>query len=339
MRKRRAQRVGIHKVSSMPPDLEQLDEAAAVVYGHMQPSPQIEWPLLNERCDARVLVKHENHNPTGAFKVRGGLHYLSRLMEREPETRGLITATRGNHGQSIAYAAGRFGLTSVVVVPKGNSADKNRAMIALGAELIEHGEDFDEAAQHAVHLAEQENYHRIPSFHWDLVAGVASCGLELLRSARSLERVYVPIGLGSGICAMACARNALGLKTEIVGVVAQTADAYAQSLEAGERRTTNSAATLADGLAVREPNAEALAYMQAQVARIVRVSDAQMVEAMGFYFSDTHNVAEGAGAAALAALLHERERNTGAQVAVVLSGQNVDSQLFSQALAGTAGPS
>lgn len=330
---------GIPELSSVAPNLEQLDEAAALVYAHMQASPQIEWPLLNERCGARVLVKHENHNPTGAFKVRGGLHYLSRLKQREPATRGLITATRGNHGQSIAYAASRFDLASTVVVPKGNSADKNRAMIALGAELVEYGDDFDEAAQYAEQLAEQQNYHRIPSFHWDLVAGVASCGLELLRNAPQLERVYVPIGLGSGICAMACARNALGLSTEIVGVVAQSADAYAQSLEAGERRTTESAATLADGLAVREPNAEALAFMHTQVARIVRVSDAQIVDAMGFYFSDTHNVAEGAGAAPLAALLHERERNTEAQVAVVLTGQNVDSALYSQALGRTAGAS
>lgn len=315
-----------------PPDLAQLEEAAAAVYAHMQPSPQIEWPLLREHSGARIVVKHENHNPTGAFKVRGGLYYVGQLKQREPGVRGLVTATRGNHGQSIAYAAARYGLKSVVVVPHGNSADKNRAMQALGAELIEYGADFDEAVPYAEQLAAEHGYHRIPSFHWDLVAGVASYGLELLRAQPELERVYVPIGLGSGICSVAAARNALGLSTEIIGVVSSAADAYAQSFETGERCTTATAETLADGLAVREPNEQALSFMTTHASRIVRVSDDQVLEAMRLYFLATHNVAEGAGAAALAAILQERSINEGALVGAVLTGQNVDSALYSKAL-------
>ncbi len=315
------------------PGLAALEAAAEVVYQHMQPSPQIEWPLLAQHAGARVIVKHENHNPTGAFKVRGGLYYLSRLRERDPTVSGLVTATRGNHGQSVAFAAARYGMESVVVVPRGNSADKNRAMAALGARVIEHGADFDEAVPHAEALAREYGYHRIPSFHWDLVAGVASYALELFRAGPVPDRIYVPIGLGSGICAVAAARNALGLETEIIGVVSAAADAYALSLEAGERVVTRSADTLADGLAVREPNAEALAYMLGEVTRIVRVTDAEVMAAMALYFEATHNVAEGAGAAPLAAMLQEKAVNAGATVAVVLTGQNVDGALYARALA------
>lgn len=322
------------KLASMPaPDLNQLEAAAQAVYQHMQPSPQIEWPLLQEHCGARVVVKHENHNPTGAFKVRGGLYYLGQLKQQSPELEGLVTATRGNHGQSIAYAAARFGMKSVVVVPYGNSADKNQAMRALGAEVIEHGDDFDAAVPHAQQLSQERGYHRIPSFHWDLVAGVASYGLELFRAQPDLERVYVPIGLGSGVCSVAAARNALGLKCEIVGVVSAGADAYAQSFEAGKRLTTATANTLADGLAVRQPNDDALAFIQSEVSRIVRVTDAQVLNAMRLYFSCTHNVAEGAGAASLAAVLQEKALNKDALVGAVLTGQNVDSELYGKALA------
>lgn len=312
--------------------MPRLEAAAEAVYAHMQPSPQIEWPLLRESCGARVIIKHENHNPTGAFKVRGGLYYVGQLVKREPGVRGLVTATRGNHGQSIAFAAARFGLASTVVVPHGNSADKNRAMRSLGARLIEHGTDFDEAVPYAQTLADEQGLHRIPSFHWDLVAGVATYGLELLRAEPALDRVYVPIGLGSGICAVAAARNALGRQTEIVGVVSAAADAYAQSFESKKRTTTTSAHTLADGLAVREPNPEALDYMLAQVSRIVRVTDAEVMEAMALYFSATHNIAEGAGAAALAAVLQDKALNDGANVAAVLTGQNVDSALYGEAI-------
>lgn len=314
------------------PDLEQLERAARDIYRHLQASPQLAWPLLSQRCGCEVLVKHENHNPTGAFKVRGGLLYLQRLRERQPDCPGVVTATRGNHGQSVAFAAARNGLQAVVVVPEGNSADKNRAIQALGAELVIHGADFDAAIPYAQSLAQQRGLHRMPSFHADLVCGVASYSLEFLRAAPDLERVYVPIGLGSGICGMICARNALGLETEIIGVVSTEADCYAQSLAAGHCISTASAATLADGMAVRTPSPEALALMQGNVSRIVRVTDEQVLAAMACYFSDTHNVAEGAGAAALAALLQERELNRGRRVGLVLSGGNIDSELYRRAL-------
>ena len=314
------------------PSLHDIEAASALVYRSMAASPQLHWPLLSERSGCHVVVKHENHNPTGAFKVRGGLVYINRLRQRDPGLTGLVTATRGNHGQSIAFAASRAGFRSVVVVPEGNNPDKNRAMRALGAELVVHGQDFDEAASHARSLADAQQLHRVPSFHPDLVAGVASYGLELLRSQPDLRRVYVPVGLGSGICGVISARNALGLDTEIVGVVSAGADCYAQSLAAGHCISTGSALTLADGMAVRVPDPEALAVMLGNVARIVSVTDAEVLAAMHYYFSDTHNVAEGAGAAPLAALLQERELNAGQRVALVLSGGNVDGALFRRAL-------
>jgi threonine dehydratase len=315
------------------PSLDQLDTAAAEVYQHMQPSPQLRWPLLGERSGCELWVKHENHNPTGAFKVRGGLVYMGRLRQSQPEVSGVVTATRGNHGQSVAFAARKFGLHPVIVVPEGNNPDKNRAMEALGAELIVHGRDFDEAVPFAQQLARERGLHRIPSFHNDLVCGVASYSLELLRAVPDLARVYVPIGLGSGICGMIAARNALGLDTEIVGVVSSEADCYALSLAAGSCVPTATADTRADGMAVRIPSPEALALMLGNVARMVRVTDEAVIDAVKIYFEDTHNVAEGAGAAPLAAALSERESNRGARVAVVLSGGNIDSIQFREALA------
>jgi len=316
------------------PQLDELETAADQIYQDMQPSAQLDWPLLAERCGCRVWVKHENHNPTGAFKVRGGLYYMRQLRRREPQVTGIVTATRGNHGQSVAYAAARHGLQAVVVVPHGNSPDKNRAMRALGAELIEHGADFDAAVPHAEQLAAERGLHRMPSFHRDLVTGVGTYGLELLRALPGLDRVYVPVGLGSGICGVIAARDALGLDTEIVGVVSTGADAYARSLAAGKVVTTECADTIADGMAVRAPSAEALAIMRGRVARIVAVHDDEVRAAMVHYFTDTHNVAEGAGAAPLAALLRERELNAGREVALVLSGGNVDAALFRTALGG-----
>lgn len=324
-------------MSDATPPLAQLEAAAAVVYRHMQPSPQLNWPLLSARCGCEVWVKHENHNPTGAFKVRGGLVYLEHLHEREPGINGIVTATRGNHGQSLAFAAARHGLQSVVVVPEGNNPDKNRAMQALGAQLIIHGRDFDEAVPHAQALAVERGLHRLPSFHIDLVSGVASYSLELLRARPGLQRVYVPVGLGSGICGMVSARNALGLNTEIVGVVATGADAYARSFVAGECVSTDSADTLADGMAVRVPSPDALGIMLGNVARVVAVADEDILAAMAILFHDTHNVAEGAAAAPLAALLKERDLNAGEEVAVVLSGGNLDAALYRRALATPVG--
>ena len=314
------------------PTLNELDAIAAQVYQHLLPSPQLEWPLLSQRCGCEVWVKHENHNPTGAFKVRGGLVYLQRLSEQHPEFTGVATATTGNHGQSAAFAARKFGLQALVVVPEGNNPDKNRAMQALGAELIVYGRDFDESVVHAQQLAEERGLHRMPSFHMDLVGGVSTYSLEFLRAQPELDRVYVPIGLGSGICGMICARNALGLDTEIIGVVSSEADCYAQSLETGKCVQTDSADTLAEGMAVRVPSPEALEIMLDNVARIAKVDDRSILAAIGHLFSDTHNIAEGAGAAPLAAALQERELNNGRRIGLVLSGGNIDSELYRRAL-------
>ena len=315
------------------PTLEALDAARHLVYQSILPSPQLHWPLLSERCGCEVWVKHENHLPTGAFKVRGGLVYINRLCRREPQLTGVVTATRGNHGQSIAFAAGREGIKSLIVVPEGNNPEKNRSMKALGADLVVHGRDFDEAAQHAQSLAAEQKLHRIPSFDVDLVSGVASYALELLQSQPDLRRIYVPIGLGSGICGVICARNALGLETEIVGVVSDAADCYALSLAAGKCVSTESANTLADGMAVRVPNPDALAMMLGNVARIVTVTDKEVLAAMSQYFTATHNIAEGAGAAPLAALFKEREQNAGEKVGLILSGGNADRALYKKVLA------
>lgn len=315
------------------PTLSDLEKASELVYQSLLPSPQLHWPLLSELCDCEVWVKHENHLPTGAFKVRGGLVYLSRLRQKEPKLSGLVTATRGNHGQSVAFAAGREGFRSLIVVPEGNNPEKNLSMQALGAELIIHGRDFDEASQHAQQLSQEQSLHRIPSFHMDLVSGVASYALEFLKSQPDLRRIYVPIGLGSGICGVICARNALGLDTEIIGVVSAAADCYAQSLAAGKCISTESANTLADGMAVRVPNPDVLRMMQGNVARVITVTDQEVLTAMSHYFTATHNIAEGAGAAPLAALLQERQQNAGAKVGLILTGGNADRTLYKKVLA------
>lgn len=313
-------------------NLSELQATAQEVYQYMQASPQLQWPLLNERCGCEVWVKHENHNPTGAFKVRGGLIYLKNLKQRAPATRGVVSATRGNHGQSLAFAAARQGLELVIVVPEGNSVGKNQAMQALGAELIVHGRDFDESVTHTHDIATQRGLHRVPSFHADLVNGVASYSLEFLQARPDLDRVYVPIGLGSGICGMISARNALGLHTEIVGVVSTEADCYARSLAAGHCVPTDSANTIADGLAVRTPNAEALDMMLGNLAGVVAVSDEEVLAAIHHYFSATHNLVEGAAAAALAALLREKPSQAGRKVGLVCTGGNIDRELYIRAL-------
>ena len=307
--------------------------AAQQIYTQLSPTPQIAWPLLAERCGCEVWVKHENHLPTGAFKVRGGLWFMHELMAATSGVRGVVAATRGNHGQSIAFAAGKHGLPAVIVVPHGNNPDKNRALRALGAELVEHGEDFNAALDHAQTLAQARDLVALPSFHAVLVQGVGTYSYEFLRAVPALDTVYVPLGLGSGIAGMLAARNALGLETEIVGVVAARADAYAQSFERGVAVSTVSADTLADGLAVRVPSPSALAYLRSGVARIVRVSDAEILSAIAMLFADTHNLAEGAGAAPLAALLQERARMQGRRVGLVVSGGNLDRATLLRALA------
>lgn len=314
------------------PSLEEIEQAAELIYEVMQPSSQFAWPLLAARAGFPIWVKHENHNPTGAFKVRGGLIHIARLKQSHKDLVGVVTATRGNHGQSIAFAAARHGLSATVVVPEGNSSDKNAAMRALGAELVVYGSDFSEAADYSREVATDRGLHLLASFHQDLVLGVATYSLEFLRAADPLDRVYVPIGLGSGAAGMIAARDALNLKTEVIGVVSSHANTYQLSFEAGSPVPTNSANTLADGLAVRVPNAQALAILMEGLARIVSVNDDEVLEAIGHYFEDTHNVAEGAGAAALAAAIKERD-NHDKTVGVVLSGGNINRSLFQQALA------
>lgn len=307
--------------------------AAQEIYSVLLPTPQLAWPLLAEHCGCNVWIKHENHLPTGAFKVRGGVWFMQQLSESRPEVRGVVAATRGNHGQSITFAARRHGLDAVIVVPRGNNPDKNRAMLALGAELIEHGADFNAALEHAHALATARGLFAMPSFHPLLVQGVGTYAYELLRALPDLDTVYVPVGLGSGIAGVLAARNALGLRTEVVGVVSAHADAYAQSFERGEVVSTDSADTLADGVAVRVPSPLAFAYLRTGVARMVRVTDDEVLAAMSLLLSTTHNLAEGAGAAPLAALLKERERMHGRRVALVLSGGNVDGATLKRVLA------
>ena len=315
-----------------PFTLAELECASRLVHATIGPTPALSWPLLSARAGCEVFVKHENHLPTGAFKVRGGLWFMHQLARGRAVPPGVVAATRGNHGQSIAYAAARHGLSAVIVVPHGNNPDKNRAMRALGAELVENGADFDAALTCAGELAHRRGLLAMPSFHAVLVQGVASYALELFRAAPRLDCVYVPIGLGSGACGLIAARDALGLRTDIVGVVAAGADAYAQSFAQGHTVATASADTVADGIAVRTPSAAAFAVLRRGLARIVRVADAAILDAMRICFEDTHNLAEGAGAAALAALFEERDTMHGKRVAVILSGGNVDRPTFLRAL-------
>lgn len=314
--------------------LDELEAAAALVHRHVPPTPQYAWPLLARRAGAEVWVKHENHTPVGAFKVRGGIVYVDELSRSGANVAGLITATRGNHGQSIARAATAAGMASVILVPHGNSSEKNVAMRAFGAELIEHGQDFDEAREEAARLAAERNLHMVPSFHPALVKGVATYALEFFRAVPDLHTVYAPIGMGSGICGLIRTRDLLGLETRVVGVVAENAPAVALSFEAGAIVSTNSARTFADGMATRVPHPEAMAIIRAGAERIVRVSDDGIAEAMRVYYEDTHNLVEGAGAAPLAALLQEKDAMAGRKVGVILSGGNVDRPVFAKVLSG-----
>jgi threonine dehydratase len=315
-------------------NLDELHAAAGLVGESMRPTPTLGWPLLSARVGADVWVKHENHGPTGAFKLRGGLVYVDRLRRRKPDATGLISATRGNHGQSIAFAARRFGLTATIVVPRGNSTEKNAAMRALGAELIEAGDDFQEAREHAMRLAAARGLEMVPSLHPDLVLGVATYAMELFAEQPDLDRLYVPIGLGSGICGCIAARDALGIKTEIVGVQAAGAPAYALSFDAGRVVTTPRADTLADGMATRAPDAGALDIIRRGASRIALVSDDEIAAAVRAYWTDTHNLAERAGAAALAAAMQERASLAGKRVGLVLSGGNIDLSLFQRWICG-----
>jgi threonine dehydratase len=312
---------------------EDIESAQRIVYASMPATPQYAWPLLGRRLDAQVWVKHENHTPVGAFKLRGGLVYLQALMEREPGVTGVITATRGNHGQSIAWAARRHGLVATIVVPHGNSVEKNAAMRALGAELVEHGSDFQAAREHAAQLAQRHGLHAVPSFHRDLVRGVSTYWVEFFQAVQP-DVVFVPIGQGSGIAACAMARAHVGATTRIMGVVSAHATAYRDSFRAGRVVEAPVSTALADGMACRVPDEQALAVMRREVDDVIAVTDGEVGDAMRALFSDTHNVAEGAGAAALAGALQQRERWRGKSVGLALSGGNVDRSVFASVLAG-----
>ena len=317
------------------PTLAQIEAAAAVVYRAFPATPQYRWALLSERLGTDCWVKHENHTPVGAFKIRGGLTFFDGLKQRGELPREVISATRGNHGQSIGWAARAHGVHCTIVVPRGNSVEKNAAMRALGVELIEHGDDFTESSDHAARLAEQRGALRVPSFHRDLVRGVATYWWEFLRAVPQLDAAYVPIGLGSGACAAIAARQALGHRARIVGVVSSHATTYADSLAAGRVVEAPATTQLADGMAVRRADAGALAVLREHLDHIVQVSDGEVAAAMRAIYVDTHNVAEGAGAAAFAAAMQERERLRGQSVGVSLTGGNVDAAVLARVLQKT----
>ena len=312
--------------------LDDITSASRIVYSDMQATPQYRWPLLCERLGTELWVKHENHSPVGAFKIRGGLVYFAHLAQSEQMPKGVIGATRGNHGQSVGYAARRYGIPATIVVPHGNSVEKNAAMRALGVKLIEHGDDFQAAREYAQTLAEEQSLHLVPSFHPLLVAGVATYSLELLQAVKDIDVVYIPIGLGSGICGMMATRDALNLKTEVVGVVSAHASAYAQSFEAGRAIESPVTTKLSDGMACRVPEPAALELILEGVDRIVQVTDEEVSAAMRMIFECTHNVCEGAGAAALAAATQEKQRLAGRKVAVIASGGNIDQDVFANVL-------
>ena len=314
--------------------LSELEATIPLIREVVPPTPQYAWPLLARRAGCELWVKHENHTPTGAFKIRGGLTYMDELKAAQPGVTGVISATRGNHGQSIALAASRLGLDAVIVVPQGNSVEKNAAMEAFGAELVVYGRDLDEARVRAAEIAEERGLHFVPSFHPHLVRGVASYALELFQAASDLDVVYVPIGMGSGVCGVISVRDLLGLRTEIIGVVAEQAAAVKMSVDAGHPVPTPSARTFADGMACREPHPEAVEIIRAGAGRVVELSEEEIAEAIRIYFSETHNVAEGAGAAALAALLQESDRLRGKKAAAILSGGNIDRAVFAEILDG-----
>jgi threonine dehydratase len=314
--------------------MTELTEAAALVHRVIPPTPQYPWPKLARRTGCSVWVKHENHTPTGAFKVRGGLVYLDRLLRAQPKVPGVISATRGNHGQSISFAAARAGIPATIYVPFGNSPDQNASMTAFGANVVEFGKDFDEAKHEAHRVATERRLHFVPSFHRDLVAGVASYGLELLRAIADLDTVYVGIGMGSGICSLISVRDLLGLETEIVGVCAANAASSALSFKAGRVVTTPAALTFADGLATREPSADAIEIICRGAARVLEVSEAEIAEAVRIYFDDTHQVVEGAGAAPLAAFLRESGRMANKKVALIMTGGNIERARFVRILTG-----
>jgi len=315
--------------------LDDLDEATTIVRRHVPPTPQYEWPLLNEHAGSRVVVKHENHTPVGAFKVRGGLVYMDRLVRERPSVAGVVSATRGNHGQSLAYAGREYGRSVTIFVPRGNSVEKNAAMRALGADVVEFGDDFQEAREQSTVVAAERGLEAVPPFHSDLVLGVATYARELFDAAGPLDTVYVPVGMGSGINALIAVRDLLALDTHIVGVVSERAPSTLLSFERGEVVETESAATFVDGVATRSPDAVSIAGIVAGASRMIAVSDDATAEAMRVVYRTTHNVAESAGAIGLAGLLSEPTDRRGERSAFVLCGGNVDTVQFHAVLGGS----
>jgi threonine dehydratase len=314
------------------PTLPQIESIEAEINAVVPPTPQYSWPLLNARAGCELWVKHENHTAVGAFKIRGALYYIGRLVAREPRTRGIIAATRGNFGQALAFAAARSGLSATIVVPHGNSAEKNLAMKGLGAELLVHGDDFQEALVYSEKLAAERQLHWVPAYHSDLVWGNAVSMLNFLRNAPPLDRVYISIGMGSGVCSLIAARDALGLPTLIVGVVSGRAPAFALSFERKQLTRHAASTRIADGVACSTPNEEALGHILRGVERVLSVSDEETEAGMRAYFSDTHNVAEGAAGVGLAAVLRESHACAGKRIGVVLTGGNVDADVFARVL-------
>jgi threonine dehydratase len=320
------------------PSLDQIQAAQDVVYRHMPPTPQYTWPLVNKRLGTEVWIKHENHTPVGAFKLRGALVYIDWLKRTQTRLEGVVAATRGNHGQGVGMAARLLGLKAVIVVPHGNSVEKNRAMVAQGAELVEHGHDFQESLEFAATLAAERDYAMIDSFHERLVMGTATYALELFSGAPPLDILYVPIGLGSSICGVSATRNALGLSTEIVGVVSALSPSYALSFKQHAVIEAPARTQIADGLACRTPNVLAMKVISENVARIVEVSDAEIAAAMLALYEDTHNLAEGAGAAGMAGAMKEMSVHRGKRIGFVLTGGNVDASMYAKVLAGEFRP-
>jgi threonine dehydratase len=319
---------------------EEVESARGIVHAVVPPTPQNAWPLLRRRLGCTVWVKHENHTPAGAFKVRGGLTYFDSLVRQAPGVPGVVCATRGNHGQSVGWAAARHALPATIVVPHGNSVEKNAAMRALGVTLVEHGDEFQSAREHAIALAAERGLHMVPSYHRELVRGVMTYWLEFFESfprGEAPDVVYVPMGLGSGFCAAAAARAFTGARSRLVGVVSAHATSFLESFRAGRVVASPVSTQLADGMACRVADEEALEVVLREADVIVAVTDAEVAEAMRVLFADTHNVAEGAGAAALAAAMQQRERWSGRSVGVALTGGNVDTDVFARVLAdGTA---
>ena len=315
------------------PTLSEIEAAKVLIRPQIRETPMYRWPLLEAGLGCELWLKHENHTPVGAFKIRGGLVYMDELKRTQPDVLGVIAATTGNHGQSIAYAARLNGLRAVIVVPQGNNPEKNAAMRSLGAELIEYGSEFQEALEYSRELAAKEGLHAVPSFHPWLVRGVATYGLEMFRSVADLEAVFVPIGLGSGFCGTAAAREALGLKTKIIGVVSEHAPAYALSFQQRQFIEQSSTTRVAEGVACKTPNKEALEQVIQHAHEILTVSDDEAVTAMREIIQTTHNIAEGAGALAYAALKKHRDQWQGKRVACVLTGGNASMAVMARAMA------